>query len=727
LRVDGKVKRRISEEKEPRTKEWLYPLIGAGAAVLTAPLFYLLLSLVLGPFLALWICAVEIYLMVAVSSLSLSCKICGAEQPEFLQTLWVIIGTGVPPVAIFVVFRVVTPVGIVGAALLAVSLAAVTIAIYMDVSYLKAILMAVLYDIFGAIFSVIGAALLVFTCLPALLFNGSTDQKGPPPGPPGPVTTSTPPKPLPAPPITSPSISDPIKSLQDPDPVVRQAAAQAVWSLKARAKEALPELEKLLNDTSSDVRVAAARALGGMGPDAVAHLQKALANEDSRVRAAAIEGLAAMGQTAKAAQPEVRKAIGDKDPNIRRKAINCWVKLESDPQKLVAGLLPALGDADPGVSSTAQETLGKAPLDAKVVMPVLLEALQGSDDREHLGVCHVVKRLGADAKQAAPPLAAKLREGSDVRNLAILEALAAIGPDAKEAAPSIGKALDFKDARVRRASALALKTFLPPEKESVRMLAKALDDQQEPVLLAALETLKAFGPEAAEIAPALVTLALRNQGEAGRLATETLTQLGPKAVSALRQAFDAADRQGRLAILPMLQRLGPAAVPVLIHAAADESVRPAVWTVLDSMDVKAKGTLEKLLRDDDPETRVWALVAYIRRGPVEESLPAVVEALKDKDKTIHEQALEALPHVIPQGLSSSDQGIRIQAIRLVARLGPNARNMLPALEQVRDDPRSSREVREAAAAAVRRLDPRGSTKKPVPPQRKTPSSRPKNG
>jgi HEAT repeat protein len=143
------------------------------------------------------------------------------------------------------------------------------------------------------------------------------------------------------------------------------------------------------------------------------------------------------------------------------------------------------------------------------------------------------------------------------------------------------------------------------------------------------------------------------------------------------------------------------------------------------MDARAKGTLEKLLRDDDPETRVWALVAYIRRGPVEESLPAVVEALKDKDKTVHEQALEALPQVITQALSSSDQDIRLQAIKLVARLGPNARNMLSALERVKDDARSSREVREAATAAVRRFAAYGSMTNPAKPARKTPPPAPR--
>jgi len=80
--------------------------------------------------------------------------------------------------------------------------------------------------------------------------------------------------------------------LQDEEAGVREASTLALGELRPQPTEFLPQLIRLLNDSSPDVRVAAVRAIGNMNSED--GLRQALSNPDSRVRAAANEGLRAI-------------------------------------------------------------------------------------------------------------------------------------------------------------------------------------------------------------------------------------------------------------------------------------------------------------------------------------------------------------------------------------------------------------------------------------------------
>jgi len=61
-----------------------------------------------------------------------------------------------------------------------------------------------------------------------------------------------------------------VQSLQHPDPVQRQRAAEILARIGPEASGAVPALINSLSDAQDDVRRAAARALGQIGPDAEA-------------------------------------------------------------------------------------------------------------------------------------------------------------------------------------------------------------------------------------------------------------------------------------------------------------------------------------------------------------------------------------------------------------------------------------------------------------------------
>jgi HEAT repeat protein len=102
--------------------------------------------------------------------------------------------------------------------------------------------------------------------------------------------------------------------LRDPEPRIRLAAAQTLWSLGANAKDAVPQLTAALEDTSPEVRANVAMALELVGPEAgpaVTALTSRLRDVDWNVRQHAAKALGAIGPAAKGAIPALVRASND--------------------------------------------------------------------------------------------------------------------------------------------------------------------------------------------------------------------------------------------------------------------------------------------------------------------------------------------------------------------------------------------------------------------------------
>lgn len=102
--------------------------------------------------------------------------------------------------------------------------------------------------------------------------------------------------------------------LRDPEPRVRLAAAQTLWSLGANAKGAVPALTASLEDSSPEVRANVAMALELVGVDArpaVSALTSRLRDTDWNVRQHAAKALGAIGPAAKEAIPALIRASND--------------------------------------------------------------------------------------------------------------------------------------------------------------------------------------------------------------------------------------------------------------------------------------------------------------------------------------------------------------------------------------------------------------------------------
>ncbi len=103
-------------------------------------------------------------------------------------------------------------------------------------------------------------------------------------------------------------------ALQRDDPDVRRAAARAIGKI---GPVAIPQLAGPLADPNPAVRRAAVEALGWMGEPAVKPLIVALGNEAPEARAAAARALGRLGPKAKAAGPKLIETINDRNPEVR--------------------------------------------------------------------------------------------------------------------------------------------------------------------------------------------------------------------------------------------------------------------------------------------------------------------------------------------------------------------------------------------------------------------------
>jgi hypothetical protein len=122
------------------------------------------------------------------------------------------------------------------------------------------------------------------------------------------------------PPSVPSSVAGLIKTLKDPDPVLRGMAALALRDRGAAARPALPALAEALHDSETGVRMTAADAIGRQGPAAVSVLNELIAaakvdGENPHVQRSLATAMGSIGAGAKPAVPVLHEL--EKVPRVR--------------------------------------------------------------------------------------------------------------------------------------------------------------------------------------------------------------------------------------------------------------------------------------------------------------------------------------------------------------------------------------------------------------------------
>lgn len=311
-----------------------------------------------------------------------------------------------------------------------------------------------------------------------------------------------------------------VKSLrQDKDPAVRAAAARTVGRTIARAlakaredkKEELPRFDAardalataVRTEQASNVRAAAALALGDLGTDArgaVGTLALALKDKSPETVNAAALALRRLGRDAREAQIELQTLVADKKASLEARV-------------------------------DAALCLGQIRPDVTQALPIMREVLadDSTDSRIRRALADSLGKLGRDGVDATPTLATLLsaKDTSPELRLAAVTAIDQFGPEARAAIPALIKVIGDPDllrtmgenARFIRCLAMQSlgrmgKDLDKYRKEAVTTILKATEDVSVEVCVSAIETLGALateglGGQTEEVNKRLETILLR--------------------------------------------------------------------------------------------------------------------------------------------------------------------------------------------------------------------------
>jgi HEAT repeat protein len=443
------------------------------------------------------------------------------------------------------------------------------------------------------------------------------------------------------------------ENLRHEDEHVQRAVVNWLVARPALLRQTASELDRLLMGGNDGVSHHAAFLLGKIGPDAAPRLLKALHDERSRIDQIA-EALAQIGRPAVGL---LTQAVEAPEPRVRRGASLALGQIRPLAPGTVQKLRVGLEDRDPAVRSAFLTAIGS---------------------------------LGPRARESVPSVRSLLRDDSAAIRIQVIDVLSHCAPRDERLVDDLMSLLDDPDAQVQRRTIDAIRSLGPAGIKALPVIIRKLRAADREVRLAAAEMIGSHGRSAADAVPALILMLDDPTPELQTVAAQTLGKLG----KAAQPAFEP---------LTVLLRAEPV------------KVREAAAATMGSLGVDAeviRPHLARALRDNESDVRRAAMTAIQRLGP-QGSLfvPDLIGLAGRKDTLMSVQRLlrrferrgpdvRSLPELAKQ-LEHEQVAVRLLAIKFLGLAGRNAREHVPALERLREDP--SNEVREQAKAASEQI------------------------
>jgi HEAT repeat protein len=497
--------------------------------------------------------------------------------------------------------------------------------------------------------------------------------------------------------IGEPSVDPLVASLNDP--AVQPLAVAALTRIGVPAvdpiigilnrEKLLPSLAAILKDIgepavnpllaamkheNAAIRNGAAYALGITGdPRAVDTLLAARSDSNAQVRQTSAEALAGIGSPAIA---PIINALSDK----KTEDIAVYALVEIG-KPAVRPLIEALDSDDPHVRSVAIGILGEIG-DSEAVVPIT-GLLDDPDQSVRLGAASALGRFGDD--RAVMSLVSLLKDESTAAEAA--DSLAKIGM------PAVLLLIDLlsdKAGHVRKHASSALGRI--GDARAVEPLISLINDEDPEVRLHAVTALGQLKDERA--CKPLVSL-LKDEPETRikELTILTLADIAdPYAVKQLTVvARDTGEQNNlRAAAVTALGRITDkrATESLILLAARERDIehrKLILNTIAEVRGADNVGPLILAIKKEGPEIQAAARKAFgnIRDA---DAVPALIEALTDKDRQIKDMAADSLvqiglPAVKMLITSTSDQDIGGTAADALAKIGePAVESLILALD-----------------------------------------------
>ncbi|NEP89882.1 MAG: HEAT repeat domain-containing protein [Okeania sp. SIO2C2] len=494
----------------------------------------------------------------------------------------------------------------------------------------------------------------------------------------------------------------------DPDVLVEALKKMSEYDLKSPVEippERIERIGKLLSDEDSDVRIAAATAVGNLGLEAkqyIPQLQQLFSDKNWRVREAAVEAVGNMGLEAKQFIPQLLQLFSDEHSSVREAAARAVVKIRSDAKQLIPQLQQLLNDDNWRIRKAAVEAVGEMGSEAKEFIPQLQQLLSDEDSDVRRAAAWAVGSMGSEAKKFIPQLQQLLSdEHSSVREAAAT-AVGNMGSEAKEFIPQLQQLLSDEDSDVREAAATAVGNMGSEAKQFIAQLQKLLSDKNPDVREAAAKAVGRMGSEAKQFIAQLQKLLSDKNPDVREAAAKAVGRMGSEAkqfIAQLQKLLSDKNPDVREAAAKAVGRMGSEAkelIPQLLQLFGDNNSLTMSYFD-DRFEIKSVNT--------------EAARAVVKIDSGAKTLAKLKELLSDENSDVREAAATAVGNMgseakqfIPQLLqllSDENWDVLYAAVTVAGNLGSEAKDLIPQLLQLLSNKNSF--VREAAAIAVGKM------------------------
>ena len=216
------------------------------------------------------------------------------------------------------------------------------------------------------------------------------------------------------------------------------------------------------------------------------------------------------------------------------------------------------------------------------------------------------KLLGA---AAVPALCRSLQAETKATQLRAAETAALIGAPAAATAPRLIELCQSDEPTIRAAAINALGKVAVHEPSAHQAIMRALEDADVAVVKAAITSVIQLGDPAATAIPQLIAQ-LDASPEVADLAAVALRRLGDAAVPAVPKILQRMTPQNQTAIVNTISGIGPAAVPTILQATAEESLSASqAAEMIGRMGPRAASVLSASFESSRPTDRAIAAAA----------------------------------------------------------------------------------------------------------------------
>ncbi|MFK7736172.1 MAG: HEAT repeat domain-containing protein [Pirellulaceae bacterium] len=492
---------------------------------------------------------------------------------------------------------------------------------------------------------------------------------------------------------------------------VRAAAIAALSRNQQLAQDFAKQLSELMNSCpSSDVAVSLLRAMECLGESSSNCIEPMLEmatkyelEADPVANAAAASGLAGLGEMMNLlpAQPEIEpfvsraisvagtsakslllKAFGSEDAVLRIAAARASGQFEPSAPDLIERLLAAAQDDSPAVrqavigsvGTVASELQGELKLrfDAGIASAVKSAASDSNATTRAMAVSQL-SSVELDSDSVETLIEDALGDESIAVTLAALETLKTFSEILNRQGQRVLEHAEAEDVALRT-KALIVAGLI--SKESLRegvqaAVVKGLSDKQTSVRIAAIRAASEQGLDTPEV----ISLIGENLGED---------------VEVLQSALGAVESLG-----PAASTLEPTVASLIRHPRADVRIQAIEALGKVSKD-KSQLTdrMVEALHDEDWTVRRAACEELGRvGGEAKSAIPRLFELIDSEEderiatstiRDIDSAPVTALPQ-LTEGMKSENFRKRLYAIFLVGKIGPDARSVLPMLEEALEE------------------------------------------